>query len=98
VAEGSEQALELPEDRRLKAVIIDLNMSDASGYGLCRMVKRKWPKMVVVSTSEDANRDCLNRAHSAGAVEILTKPINLVWPSPTIKNALQSERRRDKNA
>lgn len=92
-AESAERALELLEDRRFSVVITDLNMPGESGFELCHMVKQKWPRTAVVIVSGVNDSSCFNQAHRVGAIEYLTKPIDLVWLSQAIKHALQSEER-----
>lgn len=72
-------------------MITDLNMPGASGFELCRWIRQRWPETSVVIISGDNDSNCFNQAHRFGAAEYLTKPIDLVWLSLTIRHALQSE-------
>lgn len=91
LAENAEQAIRLLEERRFSVVITDLNMPGASGFELCHLVKQRWPETAVVIISGTNDSNCFNQAYRFGAVGYLTKPIDLVWLSLTIKHALQDK-------
>ncbi len=65
----AEQLLSLSPD----LVLLDLNLPEISGFGICQEIKQKSAIPVLVLTSRDQLRDEL-RALDLGADEYLTKP------------------------
>ena len=58
-------------------VLLDINLPDGNGYGLCRLIKPENPDTVVIFlTANDQESDQI-RGYEAGAVDYITKPFSI---------------------
>lgn len=74
-ARGFAQALSALERRAYSLVISDINMPDANGFELLRVLKQRHPEIVVVIITGYGTIESAVEAIKMGAYDYLTKPI-----------------------
>ncbi len=77
IAETAEQALLWLERESFHALFTDLRLPGQSGVDLIEELKRRGMSIPVVLMTAYADDDVLRRAESAGAVDVLSKPIDI---------------------
>jgi DNA-binding NtrC family response regulator len=77
IAETAEQALLCIERESFQALFTDLRLPGQSGVDLIEELKRRGLSIPVVLMTACADDDVLRRAESAGAVDVLSKPIDI---------------------
>lgn len=77
VAETAEQALVWLERQSFHALFTDLRLPGRSGIELMEELKRRGVSIPVVLMTAYADDDVLRRAETAGAIDVLSKPIDI---------------------
>lgn len=73
-------------------VIADINMPETSGLELLKTIKRKWAATCVIMMTGGAKTNTATDCMKTGASDFITKPIDLVKLTESIRQALQSSR------
>jgi signal transduction histidine kinase len=75
-ASGGREALVLAEERRPHLVLLDVKLPDASGIEICREIKSRFPRIIVLQTSAAfTGVTDRTRALDGGADSYLVEPI-----------------------
>jgi CheY-like chemotaxis protein len=61
---------------KVMLVLSDINMPGMSGIELLKDTKKRWPDLPVAMITAYGDPESRKKAHDAGAVEFLTKPID----------------------
>ncbi len=79
IASTGEQGLNMAEDLQPDLILLDVNMPGMDGYEVCRRLKenQKTRQIPVVFVSARAEGDDEYRGFALGAVDYISKPINL---------------------
>ena len=75
VAENGQQAVELAETDHPDVILLDLGMPVLDGFGACRKIRAKLPRVPIVIVSGHMDEDSVRAAFEAGATDYLTKPV-----------------------
>jgi CheY-like chemotaxis protein len=75
-AGNGEAGLELAEQRHYDVALLDLKLPGMDGVTLCRRVKKLRPAAKVMIISAFASDTSLKEAASAGASQVLLKPLD----------------------
>ena len=96
-AENGEIAWKMVNNQAIDMVITDLRMPDMGGAELLKRIYSTYPTIpVVVLTGHGTIEDAVT-AMQNGAVDFLTKPVNLDHLSVLIKRSLAGKDMADKN-
>ena len=76
-------------DHSADAVIADVQMPGMDGLELCRQLQREWPELPVIVLTAQANLDTADAAISAGACDLVTKPMRLETLTVAVERAFQ---------
>ena len=82
-------AIERLEHDAFDAVISDLNMPGMSGLDLCRRMERSWPALPLVLVTGFRSPAMKAAAMSAGACDVLSKPLQIDGLLLTLARALE---------
>ena len=88
------QGIELVEQRRPDAVILDVRLSDMSGLDVFDQVRQIAPRLPVIIITAYASTDTAIEAMKRGAFEYLLKPVDLHQLREVIGRALELSRFR----
>jgi diguanylate cyclase (GGDEF)-like protein len=81
IADDVDKGLELFEQRRPDLLLLDVDVSGASGFDLCRQIlaaPRAFDVPIVMVTGHNDTRS-IERAYKAGAADFISKPV--LWPT-----------------
>jgi diguanylate cyclase (GGDEF)-like protein len=81
IADDVDKGLELFEQRRPDLLLLDVDVSGASGFDLCRKIlaaPRAFDVPIVMVTGHNDTRS-IDRAYKAGAADFISKPV--LWPT-----------------
>jgi len=96
-AEDGQTAMKMLEENYIDLVITDLKMPRISGMELLQYVKQNWPNVpVIIITAHGDIADAV-KAMQQGALEFITKPLNLEHLLKLTKNALEMRQLSIKN-
>jgi DNA-binding NtrC family response regulator len=96
-AEDGQTAMKMLEENYIDLVITDLKMPHISGMELLQYVKQNWPNVpVIIITAHGDIADAV-KAMQQGALEFITKPLNLEHLLKLTKNALELRQLSIKN-
>jgi len=96
-AEDGQTAMRMLEENYVDLVITDLKMPHISGMELLQYVKQNWPNVpVIIITAHGDIADAV-KAMQQGALEFITKPLNLEHLLKLTKNALEMRQLSIKN-
>jgi DNA-binding NtrC family response regulator len=87
-ATGAEARAELERDPS-EVVLLDLRLPDVRGLELLEEIRREWPDVAVVMITAYGDVETAVRAMKAGAVDYLTKPLNLEQVRLIVGKALE---------
>ncbi|HOW70374.1 MAG TPA: sigma-54 dependent transcriptional regulator [Phycisphaerae bacterium] len=88
---GFAQAVTALERQRFNLVLSDINMPDANGFELLRLIKQRFPDIVVIMITGYGTIESAVEAIKMGAYDYLTKPIIDEEIQLTIQRALQQQ-------
>lgn len=74
---GGEEALEMAEDKKIDAVILDLAMPGIDGIETLRLLKAKQPDLQIIMLTGKATVKSGIEAMKLGAADFLEKPVDL---------------------
>jgi len=78
IACDGEEALSKTDDFKPDLVLLDVMMPKGSGFEVCRVLRKKYPNLVIMMlTAKDAENDMLT-GFSCGADDYMTKPFSLL--------------------
>jgi len=78
VACDGEEALSKTDEFKPDLILLDVMMPKGSGFEVCRVLRKKYPNLVIVMlTAKDAENDMLT-GFSCGADDYITKPFSLL--------------------
>lgn len=69
-------AMEILHKEVFDLIILDVNLSDGEGFGICKAVREKYNTPVIFLTARDLEEDVL-RGFEAGADDYITKPFSI---------------------
>ena len=96
-AGDGQTAMKMLEENYIDLVITDLKMPHISGMELLQYVKQNWPNVpVIIITAHGDIADAV-KAMQQGALEFITKPLNLEHLLKLTKNALEMRQLSIKN-
>ena len=96
-AGDGQTAMKMLEENYVDLVITDLKMPHISGMELLQYVKQNWPNVpVIIITAHGDIADAV-KAMQQGALEFITKPLNLEHLLKLTKNALEMRQLSIKN-
>jgi CheY-like chemotaxis protein len=76
-AGNGREAIETIELTPPQVVVMDVRMPVLDGISATRLIKERWPEIVVLSYSGDQSPEVAEEAKAAGATLHFTKPLNL---------------------
>ena len=77
IAETGSQAIELLEVTEYDLMILDLNLPDMDGLGVCRAARQRRPKLLILILSARGRKPDIVAGLDQGADDYLVKPYNL---------------------
>jgi DNA-binding NtrC family response regulator len=92
-AYSGEEAIRAVEERRFKAVLMDVRMPGINGVEALRAIRRSQPLTPVILMTAYAAHDLLEQAERDGALMVLSKPI----PLPTLTGLLEHVSRAERS-
>jgi two-component system response regulator AtoC len=92
-ASGGHQALKLLDEARCDVMLSDVVMPDMNGLELLRRVREKHPELLVVMMTAYGTIPAAVEAMRLGAVDFLTKPLEMEVLRKVIRNALRDRER-----
>ncbi len=92
-ASGGHQALKLLDEARCDVMLSDMVMPDMNGLELLRRVREKHPELLVVMMTAYGTIPAAVEAMRLGAVDFLTKPLEMEVLRKVIRNALRDRER-----
>ncbi|HSW47395.1 MAG TPA: sigma-54 dependent transcriptional regulator [Phycisphaerae bacterium] len=88
---GFNDAMAAVQRRRPNVILCDINMPDADGFELLRVVKQRYPDIVVIMITGYGTIESAVEAIKMGAYDYLTKPVIDEEIRLTIERALQQQ-------
>jgi DNA-binding NtrC family response regulator len=88
---NANEAIALIESHFFNLILADIILPGMSGLELCRFVRKKSPRTVVVMISGVVDDQSVAEAMQAGAFDFITKPFNLADVKATVERALQHQ-------
>jgi DNA-binding NtrC family response regulator len=92
-ASGGHQALKLLDEARCDVMLSDMVMPDMNGLELLRRAREKQPELLVVMMTAYGTIPAAVEAMRLGAVDFLTKPLEMDVLRKVIRNALRDRER-----
>jgi two-component system response regulator AtoC len=93
IASGGHQALKLLDEARCDVMLSDMVMPDMNGLELLRRAREKQPELLVVMMTAYGTIPAAVEAMRLGAVDFLTKPLEMDVLRKVIRNALRDRER-----
>jgi two-component system response regulator AtoC len=93
-AETAGAAVTAVEAETLSAVLLDINLPDASGLDILRRIRQRQPDVVVIMITANVLVDETIAALRGGAYDFIGKPINLEELHVAIRNGIEASRLR----
>jgi len=91
VADGSQSAIQILEEKRIDLVITDLQMPDMDGISLLKYIIQQHSHTQVIILTGYGTVDSAIEAMNAGAFNFLQKPIDLKVLRATVTSALERQ-------
>lgn len=88
---NANEAIALIESRFFNLILADIVLPGMSGLELCRFVRKKSPRTVVVMISGVVDVKSIAEATQAGAFDFITKPFDIADVKATVERALQHQ-------
>ena len=98
LASSAEAGLEMIEEFRPEAIVLDFNLPGMDGLEALGRIRRKDPDAVVVMMTGHGNEQIAVEAMKGGAYDYLTKPVALGKLKLVLERALSAERSREELA
>lgn len=76
-ATSGEQALELYDPKSTDYVFLDLHMTGIDGFNVLKRLKNLNPGVKVIIIAGSTDKDSMQKANELGAMDYITKPIDL---------------------
>lgn len=92
-ASGGYQALKLLDETHCDVLVSDVVMPDMNGLELLRRAREKYPDLIVVMMTAYGTIPAAVEAMRLGAVDFLTKPLDMEVLRKVIRNALRDRER-----
>jgi DNA-binding NtrC family response regulator len=92
-ASGGHQALKLLDEARCDVMVSDVVMPDMNGLELLRRAREKYPELLVVMMTAYGTIPAAVEAMRLGAIDFLTKPLEMEVLRKVIRNALRDRER-----
>ncbi len=90
IAENGEQAIELAEQNKIDAAILDIRMVGMSGIETLQELKKVDPAMEVIMLTAYESIDTVRQALRLGACDYLNKPFDIPTIRSAVTNAMES--------
>lgn len=90
---SGEAALERLNKQSFDVVITDMKMEGMSGLDVLRSVSTRWPQTPVIVVTAYTRERTVEAAHQEGAIEVLSKPVDLDTLLDTVKRLIESKSR-----
>lgn len=87
-------SLAMFEAEQPAAVLLDINLPDASGFDVLQAIKERQPQAVVIMITANVLVDDTIAALRGGAYDFIGKPINLEELQVTIRNGIEAQKLR----
>ncbi|MBI4677750.1 MAG: response regulator [Elusimicrobia bacterium] len=84
--ESADSLLRALDSCRPQALICDVNLAEADGIALCRILAARHPGLAIVMMTGDPGE--VPRARAAGFAEVLQKPFDLALVEPALRRLL----------
>ena len=98
LASSAEAGLEMIEEFKPEAIVLDFNLPGMDGIEALARIRRKDPDAVVVMMTGHGNEQIAVEAMKGGAYDYLTKPVALGKLKLVLERALSAERSREELA
>ena len=98
LASSAEAGLEMIDEFRPEAIVLDFNLPGMDGLEALGRIRRKDPDAVVVMMTGHGNEQIAVEAMKGGAYDYLTKPVALGKLKLVLERALSAERSREELA
>ncbi len=92
-APGGYAALKLLDEHRCDVVLTDVMMPDMNGLELLRRIREKYPDVIVIMVTAFGTIPAAVEAMRLGAIDFLTKPLDMEVLCKLIRNALRDRER-----
>lgn len=99
-AHSGDMALQLALEHHPDAILLDINLPDTTGFGICQQLKADARTKSIPVVFHSATHDTASaRSHAAelGAVSFLSYPINVEHLENVIKGAIAHAQRESRN-
>ncbi len=96
-AQDGREALELNEKKQCELAILDIMMPGMDGLELLKVMKDRWPEMIVVMMSGHGTISTAVEATKLGAYDFLEKPLSREKLLLTVRRAIEHSRLQKEN-
>jgi DNA-binding NtrC family response regulator len=83
LAESAEQALEISEQRRIDAALLDLDLPGMHGLELLKRLKKRYPDILISILTGEGSVNAAVEAMRSGAADFMEKPIS--WQELSVR-------------
>jgi len=90
LAGSAEEAMALPDDRPVDALLTDFMLPGASGVELAVTLRQRWPQMAALLASGYAEADAVQPGALPEGMKILPKPVDLQVLATELRAALRA--------
>ncbi|GAB1858472.1 hypothetical protein MHTCC0001_33100 [Flavobacteriaceae bacterium MHTCC 0001] len=88
-AKNGQEAVDLVHKNKFDVIFMDIKMPVLDGFQATKIIKKKYPKSIVIAQTAYAQEDDFNKASDIGFDAYLTKPIDLNVLKTTLKDFFQ---------
>ena len=89
VAHNGSEALDLIKDKAPDLILLDIMMPEMDGFELLEKIKHQIPSAKTIFITAKSNDDDRARAFEMGAVDFITKPVNIMQVMDIVKRSLE---------
>ena len=98
LAENAESALAVLGSNQIDVMLSDVRMPGVDGLGLLKAVRRRFPEIVCIMLTAYGSVETAVEAMKLGAVDFLTKPVNLDHLDMIVAKAIRQRNLESENA
>ncbi len=88
VAHNGTEALDLVYDKMPDLILLDIMMPEMDGFELLEKIKQNPPAIKTIIITARSNEEDRKKAFDMGAVDFITKPVNIIQTMEIVKRAL----------